>query len=99
MAEKTYRRIDAVRKTCDILAVLADAKQPISGNEIAARVQESQGTVMCHLATLQDAGFVQEAGGGWRLGMKLALFWAKVKSGKESERRRIDMEITELGEG
>ena len=96
--ESTYKRIESVSKACDILAVLAEAKEPISGNEVAVRVQLSQGTVMCHLATLQDAGFIQEVGGGWRLGMKLALFWARVKSRMESERERIDRDITALGE-
>jgi len=98
MSDKSYRRIAAVKKATEILAVLADAKEPITGNEVAVRVQESQGTVMCHLATLQDAGFVQEAGGGWRLGMKLALFWARVKATKESERERLERDIEELGE-
>lgn len=97
MAEKSYNRIEAVRKTCDILAVIAEAKEPIAGNEVAVRVQISVGTVMCHLATLEDAGFVQEVGGGWRLGMKLALFWARAKSAKESERARIEKDIVALG--
>lgn len=99
MSKSTYKRIESVSKACDILGILAEAKEPITGNEVAARVQLSPGTVMCHLATLQDAGFVQETGGGWRLGMKLALFWARVKSSKESERSKIDREISELGEG
>lgn len=97
MADKTYHRIAAVRKTCAILAILAEAKEPITGAEVAVRVQESTGTVMSHLATLEDAGFVQEVGGGWKLGMKLALFWARVKSGKEAERGRIDSDIEALG--
>ncbi len=99
MAEKTYRTIEAVRKACEILGVLAEAKAPITGAEVALRMQMSQGTVMCHLATLQDAGFVQEVGGGWRLGMKLAIFWARVKAGKEAERDRINKDIEQLGEG
>jgi DNA-binding IclR family transcriptional regulator len=98
MAESTYRRIASVRKTCEILAVLADAKEPITGNEVAIRVQESQGTVMCHLATLQDAGFVQDVGGGWRLGMKIALFWARVKAAKLNEIERAQKDVDALGE-
>lgn len=97
MADKTYHRIAAVRKTCAILAILAEAKEPITGAEVAIRVQESTGTVMSHLATLEDAGFVQDVGGGWRPGMKLALFWARKKSELESERIRIDQELEKLG--
>ena len=98
MATKSYTRIAAVSKACDILAILAEAKEPITGNEVAVRVQLPAGTVMCQLITLEDAGFVQEVGGGWRLGMKLGIFWARVKSSKEAERARIDKDITELGE-
>lgn len=98
MAEKSYHRIESVRKACEILAVLADAKQPIPGNEVAALVQMSPGTVMSHLATLQDAGIVQEVGGGWKLGMKLALYWARVKANKETERQRIEQDLEALGE-
>lgn len=98
MSDKSYRRIAAVKKTCEILAILSEAREPITGQEVAIRVQESQGTVMCHLATLQDSGLVQEAGGGWRLGMKLALYWARVKSAKEGERDRINRDIEALGE-
>jgi DNA-binding IclR family transcriptional regulator len=35
---------------------------------------------MCHLATLEDLGFVSTVGDRFRLGMGLALFWARVKS-------------------
>ena len=98
MADKSYHRILAVKKACTILSILAEAKEPLTGAEVAIRVQESTGTVMSHLATLEDAGFVQEVGGGWKLGMKLALFWARVKSGKEAERGRIDTDIASLGE-
>lgn len=98
MAGDSYRRIAAVKKACEILAILSEAREPITGQEVAIRVQESQGTVMCHLATLQDAGLVQEVGGGWRLGMKLALYWARVKASKEGECERIQRDIDSLGE-
>lgn len=99
MGKTTYHRIAAVQKACEIIAIIAEAKEPITGNEIAIRAQIPAGTVMCQLATLEDNGFVQEVGGGWRLGMKLALFWARVKSGKEAERDRINKDIEQLGEG
>jgi DNA-binding IclR family transcriptional regulator len=98
MAKNSYNRIQAVQKACDILTTLAEAKEPITGNEVAIRVQLPPGTVMCQLATMEDNGFVQEVGGGWKLGMKLALFWARVKAGKEAERVRIDRDIEQLGE-
>lgn len=97
MSGKSYTRIAAVSKACDILAILAAAKEPITGNEVAVRVQLPVGTVMCQLSTLEDAGFIQEIGGGWKLGMKLALFWARAKADLESERTRIDKDIEKLG--
>jgi len=98
VAKNSYNRIQAVQKACDILTILAEAKEPLTGNEVAVRVQLPVGTVMCQLATMEDNGFVQEVGGGWRLGMKLAVFWARVKSSKEAERSRVDKDIEALGE-
>lgn len=95
--EKSYHRIAAVQKTCRILAELAEAKTPLSGLEIASLVQESQGTVMSHLATLQDSGLVQEVGGGWRLGMKMAIYWARIRSTMESERDKLTNNIRMIG--
>lgn len=97
MAGKTYRRIDAVRKACDILAILANAKEPITGNEVSARSGLPSGTVMCLLTTLEDAGLAQEAGGGWRLGMKMAVYWARVRSSMEAERDRLTENIRKIG--
>jgi len=95
----SYTRIAAVSKACAILAILAEAKEPLTGNEVAIRAQLPDGTTMCQLATLEDAGFVQEVGGGWKLGMKLALFWARAKAALEADRTRIDRDISDLGEG
>lgn len=94
--ESSYNRIQAVQKACDILTILAEAKEPITGNEVAVRVQLPVGTVMCQLATMEDNGFVQEVGGGWRPGMKLSLFWARKKAELESERIRIDRDLEKL---
>lgn len=97
MSKNSYNRIAAVEKACAILTVLAEAKEPLSGNEVAIRVQLPMGTVMCQLATLADAGFVQEIGGGWRLGMKLGVFWARIRSGLEAERDRLTDKIKQIG--
>jgi len=93
----TYKRIEAVHKACEILAFLGRQKEPMSGQDIAKAVNMAQGTVMCHLATLEDNGFVQQVGGAWRIGMVLALFWARKKADLESERQRIDNDLEKLG--
>ncbi len=76
----TYRRIAAVELTTRILKMLADQKQPVGGQEVARALDEKHGTVMCHLATLEDAGLVRRIGEHYELGMQLALFWARKKS-------------------
>lgn len=38
MSDKSYRRIAAVKKTCEILAILSEAREPITGQEVAIRV-------------------------------------------------------------
>lgn len=97
MATKSYNRIAAVTKACDILGVLAEAKEPLTGNEVAVRVQLPVGTVMCQLVTLEDAGLVQEVGGGWKLGMKMAVYWARIRSSMEAERDRLNNNIKSIG--
>lgn len=80
----TYKRIAAVELTIRILKMLAEQKQAVSGKEVSRALDESHGTLMCHLATLEDAGFVRKVGDHFELGMELALFWARKKSQLES---------------
>ena len=96
MATTSYRRIEAVNKAGEILKYLAAQKQPVTGPELAESVKMQVGTVMCHLATLGDLGFVRQVGDGWELGMGLALIWARVKSNLEGQRDRIDSDLRSL---
>ena len=89
----TYRRIKAVTTTLVILEALAESREPITGSEIAGMTQVPFATVMCHMATLQDRGYVQVIGEKYRLGMKLAVFWARMKSMKEAERQAVDKDL------
>lgn len=82
MAGDSYSRIEAVRKTCEILTILANAKEPISGNEVAVRVQMPVGTVMCHLATLDKRGYAEQNNGEWSLSIRPALLWVRGSVGK-----------------
>lgn len=77
MSENDYNRIAAVQKACDILKMLTDSKDPITGNEVAIRVEMSAGTVMCHLATLEKRGYVEQNNGGWALTPRAAILWVK----------------------
>lgn len=92
----TYKRIEAVRKAGEVLKYLANQKEPVTGPQIAQAVNLAVGTTMCHLATLEDLGFVQTIGDRFRIGMGLALVWARAKSNLEAERERIDKDLESI---
>lgn len=96
MREKTYKRVDAVRKAGEILKYLANQKEPCSSTEVVNALGLPNGTAMCYLVTLEDLGFVQGVGGGWRLGLGLGLIYAKVRSALESEREKISQTLKEM---
>ncbi len=93
---KSYKRIEAVRKAGEILKFLANEKEPVSGQEIARAVNIPVGTVMCHMITLEELGFVVSVGERFNLGMALALIWARVKSSLEVEKERIEKNLNDL---
>ncbi len=93
---KTYKRIEAVRKAGEILKFLANEKEPVSGQEIARAVNIPAGTVMCHMITLEELGFVVSVGERFNLGMALALMWARVKSTLEGEKERVEKDLNSL---
>ncbi|MFB3926391.1 MAG: helix-turn-helix domain-containing protein [Syntrophales bacterium] len=92
----TYKRIETVKKAGEILKYLAEQKEPAPAKQIAQEVNLPVGTAMCHLATLEDLGFAMSVGDRFKLGMGLALFWARVRSGLEADRARIDQDIKSL---
>ncbi|OGC00113.1 hypothetical protein A2V82_16365 [candidate division KSB1 bacterium RBG_16_48_16] len=89
----TYKKIEAVRKTGEVLKYLSSQKDAVTGPELGKAVNLPVGTVMCHLATLEEMGFVQSVGDGYRLGMGLALIWARVKSNLEGDRVRVERDL------
>lgn len=99
MATSSYRRIEADNKVCEILKFLGNQKTAVTGPDVAQAVGLPTGTVMCHLVTLADHGFVQQVGDGWLIGMGLALIWARVKSNMETniERQKRDLESISIG--
>lgn len=96
----SYRRIESVMKSGEILKYLASQKGPVTGPEVARVVGLPTGTVMCHLVSLADLGFVLQVGEGWQLGMGLALIWARVKSNLESgiDRQTQDLKSITTGD-
>lgn len=95
----SYKRIEAVAKAGAILKYLAQQKNPVSAPAISQSVNMPVGTVMCHLVTLEEIGFVQSISDHWKLGLGLALIYARVRSSLEADRQRIDNTITKLQNG
>jgi DNA-binding IclR family transcriptional regulator len=78
------------------LRYLANQKEPVTGPQIAQAVNLAAGTTMCHLATLEDLGFVSTIADRFKLGMGLSLFWARVRSNLEAEKEHIEKAIKSL---
>ncbi len=95
MADK-YRRIGSVQKACAILDYFGRQKSPVSSNTVAVELGMPHGTVMCLLMTLVDAGFLLQTNERFRLGMKLAVFWARTKAQLETDRAEIDRKLDDI---
>lgn len=85
---KSYKRIEAVRVAAEILRCLAARPWGIRAEEIASNVAANKGRVLCHLATLQDAGLAKlKKDGLWTVGpLSASLYKAdKQRRAKEIE--------------
>lgn len=92
----SYRRIDAVIKTGHILKFIGSKNKPVTAPDIARVTGFPVGTVMCHLVSLAEHGFVRQLNDSWELGMGMALLWARVKSNLETQRDRIDRDLESI---
>ncbi|MBW2606385.1 MAG: helix-turn-helix domain-containing protein [Deltaproteobacteria bacterium] len=90
---KSYRRIRSLQKAIEILQYLAEQSNPVSAYNIADFVGLPYGTLMTHLVTFEDAGFVRKVGEKWELGFSVALIRAKIKKNLEVERDEINRKI------
>lgn len=95
----SYKRIGALKTGNNILRFLSDRKHPVSGKEISLALNIKYDTAMCYLATLEDIGNVRQVGECFELGMNMAMFWAKIKSKKETEKQNINRELEMLETG
>lgn len=96
MGQNSYKRIEAVAKTLEIIECLAHQKEPVTVQAVAEAVKLAQGTVMCHLVTLEDGGIVRQVGGCYFLGMRLAVYWARKKSFLEGELEQKQKELESI---
>ncbi|UHQ98809.1 IclR family transcriptional regulator (plasmid) [Natrinema zhouii] len=61
--------VQAVQRTLDIVNVLKE-REGARVTEIANEIGISKGTVHCHLATLEENGYVINEGNGYKLGLR-----------------------------
>lgn len=94
----SYRRIEAVRVSVNILRFLGEQKELISGQDVAKAMELPHGTVMCHLSTLEDEHLVRCVGGAWELDMGMAMFWARKKAQLATRIARDTKDLQQLGE-
>lgn len=76
----SYKRIKAVKIGNEILKFFSDQTGPVSAAEIAKALSLPTSTVLCHLATHEDSGFVEKVGEGYAPGPAIAAIWAGYRS-------------------
>lgn len=96
---KSYKRIMAVEKAIDILEYLSNQKKPVPAPDIAQATGMTYGACMCHLATMEDHGFVRTMGEHFTLGLTIARYWAKIKSREEARLQETQNILTALETG
>lgn len=87
MSRDSYKRLNTVILTADVLQFVAQ-HGPCSAYDVADGVEVPFSTVMCHLKTMEDLGWLRMVGGHFDIGPKLAVFWAAF-------RRRAELKVAE----
>jgi DNA-binding IclR family transcriptional regulator len=97
--QNTYARIQSVLNIGPVMkAVASGGSMGATVEDIAEAASMKDGTARSYLASLEDLGYIKRIGKGrYGLGMGLALFYAKIRSIKESEIRRASNDLEDLG--
>lgn len=93
----SYKRIAAVKTSMDILEYLSNQTRMVTGKEISEALNLPYGTVMSHIATLADGGYVSAVGDGLKVGTRMSLFWLRLKAEAEGRRTTIEQALGLLG--
>ncbi len=96
--ERNKYRIDTVWTAGKILEAVAMSREAMGIADIAKALDINLNMALRQCATLAELGLLDRVGDKFRLGMKLALFWARRKSYLEGQRDRVNDELKELGE-
>lgn len=94
--ESSYTRIGTYKITNQILMFLSEQKMPVTPQEIVLAVDLPLGTVMSHIATMEDIRWVRRIGNTYELDMAIALFWARKKAVLAGRIARDTDELTKL---
>lgn len=94
---KSYRRIKSVELTMAILKFMAQEVQPVSGKEIAGALNEPHGTIMCHLVTLEEGGFVKRVYDRYEIGVYLGVLWASIRASREAMAESAERDLHKIG--
>ncbi len=89
----SYNKIGAVQKSIAIMKFMAREVQPVSPTEIANAVEIPFHTVMCHLSTLEEGGFVKRVYERYELGIYLATIRASLKRSRELTKASADKDL------
>ena len=92
----TYRRIKSVELTISILKFMAQEIQPVSGKEIASALEEPHGTIMCHLSTLEEGGFVKRVYDRYELGLYLGVIWTSIKTSRSARINEAQNDLNKI---
>jgi DNA-binding IclR family transcriptional regulator len=71
-------------------------KGALTAKEISDGVREPIGTVMTHLVTLADEGWIERIHEFYRLTMKMAVGWARKKSQLETDIEQKQKELESI---
>ena len=83
--KSSYKRIESSAKTLQVLDFIMKQKEAPTAKEISDGTGLPVGTLMTHLATLEDEGWIERIHEYYRLTIKIALGWARKKSQLEDE--------------
>ena len=97
MSDNKYR-IDTVYTAGKIIELVAGSKEPLSKAVIAKSLSITINMSMRMCETLEELSLFDKVNDKYRLGMKLALYWAKKKALLQGDRDQIGRSLEELGE-
>lgn len=96
--KKTYKGIDAARKTIEIIEFLYEQTTPVTAAEISRATEIKPGTVMEYLFELEKARWIAIVGGRYEPGVRLTGLHAAFLQGLYDKKAAVEKAI-QIAEG